>query len=167
VAQFDRAIPPGGAGSITLKLKTKGYQGTVLKAARVRTNDPNNQELMLRIKGSVKVAVFVSNRYIYFFGAPDQSITRVAEVRAERKKPLELTPQEFTLEGKVTYDIKEVEKGRKYTVQFTNIPVPDQHYRGILKLKTKYPEKPEITFTIVGRFRDNMGDMGRPRNKVK
>ena len=154
MARFDRVIPPGGEGKITLKVHTKGYQGTVQKSARVRTNDPDHKQLLLRVKGTVKVAVHVSTRYIHFHGNDDQPLTRETEVRAELERPLELTPLEFTLDGKVTYAIEEIEKGRKYRIRFTTVPGTALHYRGQLKLKTNYPEKPEITIYIAGRFRN-------------
>ncbi len=155
MARFDRVIPPGGEGKITLKVRTKGYQGTIHKSARVRTNDPNHKQLLLRMKGTVKVAVHVSTRYIHFHGTTDQPVTRVAEVRAELQRPLDITPADFTLEGKVKYEIEAVEKGRQYKVWFTTVPGPALHYRGKLKLKTNYPEKPEITIYIAGRFRND------------
>jgi len=49
----------------------------------------------------------------------------------------------------VTYRIEEVEPGRIFRVHFTSIPGPSGNYRGILKLKTNYPEKPEITIRIM------------------
>lgn len=42
--------------------------------------------------------------------------------------------------------------------RFTSIPGPAGTYRGVLRLKTNYPEKPEITIPIRARFRK--GDKG-------
>jgi len=53
----------------------------------------------------------------------------------------------------VTYRIEEVEPGRLFKVHFTSIPGPAETYRGVLKLKTNYPEKPEIIIPIRARFR--------------
>jgi len=151
VAQFDKAIPPGGEGKITLKVHTRGYQGTIHKSATVKTNDPNRKQFLLRIKGTVQVAVHVSPRHIQLRGKIDEPVTRTAEIRAELERPLELTPHQFTLKDKVTYSIQEIEKGKRYEVRFTSLPGAS-HYRGVLRLKTNYPEKPEIVFLIIGRF---------------
>ncbi len=40
--RFDRAIPPGGEGKITLQVKTAGYQGKISRGAKVYSNDPRN-----------------------------------------------------------------------------------------------------------------------------
>ena len=41
MASFDKAIPPGGEGKITLSVDTRGYQGKIHKTARIFTNDRN------------------------------------------------------------------------------------------------------------------------------
>jgi hypothetical protein len=153
VAHFDKAIPPGGEGKIQIKVKTKGYQGTIHKSARVYTNDPANNIVKLSIKAVIQVPIYVSSRRVNLYGTEGQVLTKLVEVRAELNKPLELTPGQFNLAEKLTYTIEEIEKGRKFQVRFTNIPGPVQSYHGFLKLKTNYPEKPEITIPITGRFR--------------
>lgn len=160
MAQFDKAIPPGGEGKIQLRVETKGYQGYINKSARVATNDPGKKQFVLRIKAFVKVPVYVSARYIRLYGKEGQEVTKVAEIRAELDKPLELSPADFTLSGKLKYTIEEIDKGRKYNIRFASIPGAADSYSGSLKLKTNYPEKPEIIFVISGRFdkpRENDG----------
>lgn len=49
--------------------------------------------------------------------------------------------------------MQEIEKGRKFRIRFTSIPGPAQAYHGILKIKTNYPEKPEIILKIRGSIR--------------
>ena len=65
---------------------------------------------------------------------------------------MKLTPIQFSLDDKVTYTIEEIEKDRKFRIRFKSIPGPPKTYTGFLKLKTNYPEKPEITVRIRGRF---------------
>lgn len=152
MASFDRAIPPGGEGKITLSVRTKGYEGAHRWSAKVNTNDPSMNVVTLRVKAFVKVPIYVSPRYVRLYGKERQSVTRVIEIRAGLEKPLTLEPGQFNLEGKVKYTIEEIEKGRRFKVRFTTIPSPSQTYRGFLKLKTNYPQKPEITIRIRGRF---------------
>lgn len=108
--------------------------------------------LTLSIKAFVKALINLSPRYVNLRGTEGQSITGVVEIRAGLDKPLTLEPGQFDLEGKVKYTIEEIEKGRKFKVRFTNIPGFPQPYRGFLKLKTNYPEKPEVTIWIKGWF---------------
>jgi len=152
VAHFDKAIPPGGEGKIKLQVTTKGYQGPVQKSAKVYHNDPNTENLVLKLKANVKVPIHLSSRYVRLYGKEGQSITRVVDIKAELDKPLKITPIEFNLKDKLSYTIEEIEKGKKYRIKFKSIPGPPQTYAGFLKLKTNYPEKPELTVRIRGQI---------------
>jgi hypothetical protein len=104
------------------------------------------------IKAFVKVSIRVSSRYVYLFGPMDQKITRVVNITAGLEKPLKIEPASFDLAGRISYSIKETEQGRHYLVQLASIPGTAGKFQGVLKLKTNYPEKPEITIYIRGRF---------------
>jgi hypothetical protein len=151
VAHFDKAVPPGGEGKIKLSVRTRGYQGAIEKSAKVYSNDPKNPLTRLSLKALVKVPIYLSSRYVYLYGKEGEAITRVVEVRAELDRPLTLTPYQFNLGEKLTYKIEEIEPGKRFQIRFKTIPISPQTYRGFLKLKTNYPEKPEITLWIRGR----------------
>jgi hypothetical protein len=152
VPDFDRVIPPGGEGKIKLTIRTKGYQGNIHKSARVYTNDRANSVIRLSVKGFVKVPILVSPRQIRLYGKEGQTLTGAVEVRAELDRPLTLTPSQYDLTEKVAYSIEETEKGKGFKIHFTTIASSPQVYRGVLKLKTNYPEKPEVTVWIKVRI---------------
>jgi hypothetical protein len=152
VPNFDRAIPPGGEGKITLQVTTTGFQGPIDKTAKVYSNDPVNGQITLRVKAVVQVPIQVTPKHVYLSGSAEQTVTRIVEIRAELDKPLEITPGEFNLEQKVNFKVEEIEKGRKYRIQFESIPGVPQSYQGFLKIKTNYTEKPEMTIWIRGRL---------------
>jgi hypothetical protein len=153
VANFDPAVPPGGEGKITLTVNTKGYQGSVRKSARVKTNDPENTNISLVIKATVKVPIYVSSRYVHLYGSGDSVVEKTVKIMGELDKPLNLTVAEFTPQEKLKYSIETVLKDKEYRVKFTSIPGIKENYRGTLKLKTNYSEKPEIDLFIQGRFK--------------
>jgi hypothetical protein len=152
VARFDRSIPPGKEGKITLRIKTRGYQGAISKSARVYTNDPRKKIELLTINAFVKVPIYLSNRYVYLTGIADRKITRTIIIKAHEKSPLKLEHSSFDLSKTVAYTIREVKPGRVFKIHFTSIPGSVGTYRGVLKLKTNYPEKPEITILIRAKF---------------
>ena len=49
----DKTIPPGGEGEIKVTLNPKGKKGPVNKTITVRTNDPENAQVPLKIKANV------------------------------------------------------------------------------------------------------------------
>ena len=152
MASFDKAIPPGGEGKITLSVRTEGYQGQIRKTARVYTNDPRAKETALRLKAFVKAPIYLRPRYVNLSGLEGERVIRTMEIRAGLDKPLELSPESFNLEGKLSYTVEEIEKGRRFILRFNSIPLSAQTYKGFLKLKTNYPEKPTIKIKIRGRF---------------
>ena len=134
-------------------MDTNHSHGDIHKTAVVKTNDPDGKEVRISIIAYVRVAIsFPAGRHVSMYGAEGQIITKVVDVQSQLEKPLVLTPSAFTLEGKVKYTLEEIEKGRRFKVTFTSIPGTAQTYRGQLKLKTNYPENPEITIEIMGRF---------------
>jgi len=152
VASYDRSIPPGGEGKITLKLNTTGYEGKVRKAARVYTNDPKTPQEILVIDALVKTPIMVSDKVVFLQGTTQETITRSIDIRGELNKPLKLEPVDYTLDKKVKFNIEEVTKGKLYRVTFTSIPNVGNYYQGLLKLRTSYPEKPELVIHVRGKF---------------
>ena len=152
MARFDRTIPPGGEGKITLRVDTTGYQGAIRKSAKVYTNDPSKVVEVLRIKAFVKALIHLSPKYVYLKGMAGRKITKTVIVKAQEDRPLKLEPSHFNLGKRVTYRIEEVEAGREFRIHFTSLPGPAGIYRGFLKLKTNYPERPEIIIRIRARF---------------
>lgn len=152
MAAFDKAVPPGGKGNITLKVKTRGYRGPIAKTARVFTNDPRKQKALLTVQAYVKVPIYLTSPYVFFYARENQKVTRVVEIRAELDRPLTLAEEAFDLKDRVTYQLEEVEKGRKYLLRLTMLPGSAEVFQGYLKLKTNYPEKPELTIRIRGKI---------------
>ncbi len=62
----DRSIMPGEEGRITLRLKPTEKEGPFHQTASIRTNDPDQRELKLRIMGSVRVLLGVEPDELYF-----------------------------------------------------------------------------------------------------
>ena len=86
------------------------------------------------------------------YGKEGQKVTKIVEIKAGLDEPLALTLEEFNLEGKLTYRIEEIEKGRRFKIHFTSIPGPSQRFNGFLNLKTNYPEKSIINIRIMRSF---------------
>ncbi|MFC1868767.1 DUF1573 domain-containing protein [Thermodesulfobacteriota bacterium] len=153
MATFDRAIPPGGEGKITITMNTEGYEGNFYKTTYVYTNDPKKDWLILGIRAFVRVPLSLRPLYILLDGREDVSITKSIEIKAALDKPLTLEPTEFTLDGRVTYKVDEIEKGRTYKITFTSVPRIAGTFSGYLDLKTNYEEKPVVTIRIFCQFK--------------
>jgi Protein of unknown function (DUF1573) len=152
VANYDRSIPPGGEGKITLKFNSRGFEGRVRKAARVYTNDPKNPRETLVMDAFIKTLIVISDRMVFLRGTTQETITRTVDIKGELNRPLKLEPVDYTLDKKVKFNIEEITQGKQYRITFTSIPNVGNYYQGILKLRTSYPEKPELVIFVRGRF---------------
>lgn len=152
VTSFDPVTPPGGEGKIQIRIDTKGLLGPLRENVRVYTNDPGRPQVILVVKADVKPVITLSRRFVNFYGMEGERMAQEVEITAEMKKPLLLKPIQFSLEGKLTYAIEEIEEGKRYKIRIENIPGPARLFRGFLKLGTNYPEKPEVTIWIWARM---------------
>ena len=63
---YDRTIPQGGKGRITLNVRTTGYQGNISKRAIVYTDDPDMKRFTLTINAVVKPIIRIKpNKFIF------------------------------------------------------------------------------------------------------
>ena len=119
-----------------------------------RAEEFHRDETRLAIKARVKVPILVSKTHVTLWSAADQPAGRAVEIRANLDRSLDLTPAEFDLVGKAEYEIESVQEGRVYKVVLRSVPGKAENYRGILVLKTNYPERPEIMIIIRGDIYD-------------
>ena len=104
--------------------------------------------------------VRVSPRRVNLNGYEGQVIARPVKVTGTGDMPLEIEPIHFDLAGKVTYEIQVMEPGKSFKITFKNIPGPEGVFRGALKLKTNYSDRPEIDIPVtlkIRKARENRG----------
>jgi len=150
---------------VTVSVRTNGYQGKIHKNARVISNDPARKYTEIGITAFVKVSIAISSRYVYLYGTEGQEVSRVVDIQAKLDKPLKITPTAFNLAEKMTYSIEEAEKDRHFKIKFKSLPGTTGSLNGFLKLKTNYPEKPEVTIWVRGRFqkKDSSAQAWQPK----
>jgi len=152
VADFDFVILPGGEGGITVRIATKGFEGKQRWAVKVYSNDPKWPEAVLDLRANVKPVIAITGAPVFLGGRKKNPRTAEVEISTGLDRDLILTPERFTLSGKVTYSLAEIEKGKRYRVTFQNVTRKRENYRGSLKLKTNFAERPDVTLWIIGRF---------------
>ena len=70
--------------------------------------------------------------------------------------PLELKLKNFPSGEKVIYHIETIEEGKIFKIHFKNAPDVKGNINAVLYLSTSYPEKPEISITVKGKFREKV-----------
>lgn len=118
------------------------------------------------LKITVEPLIHMVPNYVILNLKEGETVSQVITIKAGTDKPLELIPGEFSLEGKVAYKMEEFEKGREWDIEFTTLSGQAEDFHGFLKLKTNYPERPDIAVIISGRNKEPIDPRSgaRPRS---
>jgi hypothetical protein len=153
VARFDRTVPAGGEGKITLVVKTKGYQRSFHKTAVVTTNDPKHPRLLIGMKGHIWTPIEIEPRDVHLNGILGEEIEQVVHLRRRKEEPLMIELALIPIPDKLAVELHETKKGCNYQLRVRNKVEKHATYVGRIKLTTNYPEMPEIVIPVTGNVR--------------
>lgn len=148
VADYSKRIEPGGTGYVKLVLNTKGFKGQITKSSVVRTTDEQKKEFVLVLEGKVRVPIDVSPQNVLFYGPDTKGQKKVITIEAKKTEPLELKFLNSSLEGKVSYTLKETEKGKLFRVELECLEGAEADFTGEIRFQTNYKEEPEIKIMV-------------------
>lgn len=148
-AHFDRSIPPGGEGKITLKLNLKGYSGAIKKTTSVFTNDPQNPRYTLTMQGNARAIIDIRPSTQIAFRGMAQQLTEQTVELAGMVKPFQIQKLESNLEEKIAYQLETAEAGKLYRIKVTN-KVKQGTYNGFIKVFTDLPDKSDLMIRVSG-----------------
>ncbi|MBP8645614.1 MAG: hypothetical protein KBH99_05785 [Syntrophobacteraceae bacterium] len=156
MAHFDRAIPPGAEGKVTLKVNLKGYQGNVKKTATVFSNDPQNPRSVLTVQGFVRSLIELRpGSAVAFRGVADQLPEKVVELLST-SETFGIRAIETDLQEKIEYSLETVEEGKHYRLKVRN-RLKQGTYSGFLKVLTDHPQKSEVLIRVNGSVESEIG----------
>ena len=141
-----------------MKVSIKGKTGSVEKSVHVLSNDPEKSEEVLTLRASIRESIQISSKTLRFRGKEGTVQTQSVDIIAQEEKPLSIKPGVFSLQEKMTYSIKEIEKGKSFRIEFTNMPQPAGRFNGSLIMTTNYDDNPEIKISISANFIKNPED---------
>lgn len=156
MARFDREIPPGGEGKVTLSVNLAGYRGTVNKSATVYCNDPQTPRVSLSV--SAKVVPFVDIRpsdTVVFRGPAAALKPQDLEVEST-KTPMHILRVESDLKKEVSVKVEPLAEGARYRVVVAN-QAERGTYSGFIRLVTDHPQKPEVLISVRGMVEGPIG----------
>lgn len=150
MARFDRVIPPGGEGAITLEVDTSDEQEFIHKIARVLINDPETPEFTIGIKGNVWTPISVIPKHLRLTGFFDETFGTIVCLKGHKPEPLEVELVSVSIPDKVAVSLKKTENGNGCAWQLLvdNKVSQEATYKGDIKLSTNYPEKSELSVRI-------------------
>ena len=151
MSRFDRFIPPGGEGKVTLTVDLRGFQGKVWKSATVTSNDPRQPSLEIMVQGKVRPHIELRpGSFVQFSPATPGSDERTVDLVA--------TGQEFrilkidnNLKDKIGAELETIVPGRHYRLKITNLQRQGS-FSGVIRCSTDHPQKPEVPIRISAHF---------------
>jgi hypothetical protein len=145
VAEFDKVIPPGQEGSVTLEVQGDKISGTWQKNATVHTNDPKHPRLTVTLGGSIVKYVDVEPERVYLRGMyGEQVMGEVLISSIEKKKDLKVLEVTSNIDDKMTYKVEPDAEPGHYKVRiYKNPKLPTLNTWGSLFIKTNSENTPD------------------------
>jgi len=92
VTEFDKVIPPGGAGKVTAAIHTTSFKGPISKSVTVTTNDPDHRNFILTLKATVAIPIeILPGENVSFLGRYDALKPQELTLKASDGKPFDIT----------------------------------------------------------------------------
>jgi len=153
VARYDRVIPPGGKGKVTLTIDTSRVRGEFEKKAIVWSNDSDRMSEALYLTGEVKAHIsFERGGYISLMGAKGEEPQGHVEIINNHESPVKLTGVDNDLPDRVRWRIEEIKPGFVYRLEVEDISKKGGDYTAHLTIRTDNPEKPELPLIVRGEI---------------
>lgn len=151
MTRFDRVIPPGGEGKVTLNVDLKGYQGKVWKDATVISNDLRQPSFQITLQGQVRPHIELRpGSFVQFSPAVQSAEEKTVDLMATGQD-FRVLKIENNLKEKISAQLETVVPGKHYRLKIANLQ-REGSYSGVIKVSTDHPKKPEVQIRISAHF---------------
>ena len=157
MASFDKAIPPGQEGKVTLSVKTNYMSGKFAKSATISSNDPQHPTLRIKLKGEVKNYIsVVPSPALYLTGFEGEILSKSLKIINHQDSPLNITHIESNIDDKIEYELKPLVEGKEYELMVKTLKGPEGRSRGKIIVTTNSEKKPKFEIRVSVNFRDEL-----------
>jgi hypothetical protein len=149
VATYDRRIPPGGQGKITLSIRPYSVLHQFLKQTRVAVNDPSQPEVVFTMKGVVQPIIEIKPSHIIRFrGNYQDELQGQVRFISHLAKPWEIKAYRTNIPDKIEVNLRVEEPGRVYVLEVRNKSREVGHYAGRIDLATTSEKRPRLIVRV-------------------
>ena len=153
VPSFDKTIPPGGQGNITLTLKPFSVIHQFKKETKVRINDPNQPMLNLVLTGVAQPFIEIQPSHIVRLrGAPGDDIRGQVRFISHLPMPFQITQFRTTIPDKIEVSLKPEVPDKVYVLEVRNKSQQSGPYAGLIELFTTSKERPRLIVRVFGEI---------------
>ena len=151
MTRFDRVIPPGGEGKITLNVDLKGFQGKVWKDATIISNDLRQPAYQIMLQGKVRPHIELRpGSFVQFSPAVPSAEEKTVDLVATGQD-FNILKVENNLKEKISAQLETIVPGKHYRLKIVNLQ-REGSYSGAIKCLTDHPQKPEVQIRISAHF---------------
>jgi hypothetical protein len=153
VPSYDRVIPPGGQGEVTLTIKPYSVMRDFLKHTKVLFNDPEQPELVLTLKGYVQPIIEIQPSHIIRLrGTVGEDLRGRVRFISHLSAPWEITRYNNRIPQMVAVSLKAEEPGKVYVLEVRNLRRDVGSYGGVIELLTTSRERPRLIVRVFGNL---------------
>jgi len=153
VPSYDRTIPPGGQGEITLTLKPYSVMHQFRKETRIFTNDREHAEFSLVLTGTAKPFIEIQPSHIVRLrGAPGDNLQGQVRFTSHLPGPFKITNYRTNIPDKIEVNLKAVQADRVYVLEVKNKSQNSGPYAGLIELTTTSKERPRLIVRVFGEI---------------
>ena len=153
VASYDKIIPPGGQGAITLTIKPYSVIHQFKKEAKVTLNDPERRLLNLTLTGVALPFIEIKPSHIVRLrGGPGDPVKGEVKFISHLPTPWKITGYSTTIPDKIEINLKPEVPNQIYDLEVRNVCQQAGPYAGIINLYTTSKERPRLIVRVFGEL---------------
>jgi hypothetical protein len=152
-ANYDRTIPPGGQGEITLTIKPFSVLHQFKKEAKVRVNDPEKSILHLRMTGVAQPFIEIQPSHIVRLrGSPGDNLRAQVRFISHLPGPWQIKEFRTTIPDKIEVSLKPEVPDKVYVLEVRNKWQQAGPYAGLIELLTTSDKRPRLVVRVFGEL---------------
>ena len=156
MTRYDRVIPPGGTGKITLGIDTSKEIDEFQKKTMVWSNDPQRKSIALYLKGEVKPHIsLIPGGYLSLQGFKGRVPAEKLDIINNHKQPFNITAVIHDLPDHIHWRLKKNISGFSYTLEVEDISTKAGEFSGHLVVQTDLTQKPELVIIVNGYIEED------------
>ena len=155
--RYDRVIPPGGKGTITIEIDTQRIRGAFRKKAIIWSNDQERMSVALYLSGEVKPLISLEpGGYVSLRGIQGRVPSQSLAIVNHQPRPVKILRIEASKEisGRIQWLLKVTKAGYVYQLEIQDVSKRPGPYNGRLTLHTDNAEKPKLLIMVTGEIRE-------------
>lgn len=153
VASYDKTIPAGKEGAITLTIKPFSVIHQFKKEAKVRLNDPERPMVQLIMTGvALPFIEILPSHIVRLRGAPGEEVKGQVHFISHLPTSWEITGSRTNIPDKIDVTVKQEVPGKEYILEVRNKSQVAGPYAGLVELFTTSKERPRLIVRVFGEL---------------